>query len=195
MEVVSIGAHVDHVEHTHLRPLAVVGRGQRRDPVRLHLRRESFKFGKCGRNGIALLGKQTLAVMDAPRVIVERHEVLIAIVAGARALKSIGKFGQICPHVGDVANKPLVGEIAHPIPSEPAHYIVRVLEVVGDVFLIRVVIDRIDADRHRAVSKCGNRCGHRRLGLFVGIVRTKSQVARSANWRGGGVCYSHGIAG
>ncbi len=71
VEVVAVGAQVDHVEHAHLRPATVVGRRERGDAVGVHLLAEGEQVVPGRGDLVALFLEQTHPVVDGPRVEVE----------------------------------------------------------------------------------------------------------------------------
>ena len=97
-----------------------------------------------------------------PGVVVERHEVVVPVVALGRGLEGVGEVGaDLVPHVVDRRRQALRREEPHAEPGEPGEQVVRgALQVVVDVVLERVVVDRVDGDLRVRVR--GRESGDRR---------------------------------
>ncbi len=156
VELVAVGAHVDVVEGPHHRPAAVVGHGQRGQPVLLLLLEQGdVLVPGLGRLVVVLL-EDALPVEDRPGVVVERHEVLLAVAAGGGRLQGVGEVGpDLLPHVGDRGRQPLLREEVHAVAGEPEEHVLRgALKVAVDVLLERVVVDGVDLDVEARGSLC-----------------------------------------
>ena len=136
-----------------------------------------------GRDGVALLLEEALPVVDGPRVEVEGHEVLLAVEARRGALEAVGEAVEVAPHIGDVADDALLRERPHPVPGEPAHDVVGLLDVGVEVLLVRVVVDGVDLD---VETRGRDRRGDRLAVLRVGVVRPEGDRADVARRRRGG---------
>ena len=155
VEVVAVDPQVELVEGAHGRPAVLVAEGDRDEAVLLHLRAEGLELVERLGLLVAVLLEDALAVEDRPRVVGRRDEVLLAVVAGRGLLERVGHPGarQVLPDVGDVAREALGGEEPHPVAGEPhPHVVGRALEVVVDVLLEGVVVDRVDLGRQAGVG-------------------------------------------
>ena len=175
MEVVAVEPEVDRIEGAHRGPALLVGEGDRGQPVGGHLLAQRLEVVHGRRDRVTAVGEQALAVEDRPRVVVERHEVLVAVVAGRRLLERLGVLGveTVAPHAGQVTGEALGREEAHPVAGEPSPYVVRAaLQVLGDLLLELLVVDRVrlhlDALRLDERFDAGLQ---RALGHVVGEVR------------------------
>ena len=156
VEVVAVDPHVEDVEGAHRRPAVLVGERERGDVVPLHLLHQGGELVERRGRGVAVLLPDRLPVEDRPRVVADRHEVLLA-VGGGGGLEGV-VHAVDGPHVGDVGDQPVVGELLHPVAREPGEDVVgAALEVGVDVLLERVVVDRVQLD-----------LGPGRLGVGVG---------------------------
>ena len=167
MELIAVDAHVDDVEGAHRRPAVLVGERDRGEAVLLHLGTEGLELVEGRGDLVALLLPHARAVEDCPRVVVQRHEVLLAVVARRRRLEGVGELAaDLRPDVRDVAGQALRGEEPHPVPGEPGEDVIRLaLEIGVDVLLERVVVDGVDRPLHAAVgSERRNGVGKRLLG-------------------------------
>src|SRR5665213_3329655 len=92
---------------------------------------------------VALGCPDALAVEDRPRVVVQRHEVVVPVIALRCSLERVGEVGtDLVPHVVDRSREALRGEEPHAEAGEPGEQVVRsALQVVVDVVLERVVVD------------------------------------------------------
>jgi hypothetical protein len=146
VEVVAVDAHVQVVEGAHRRPAVLVGEGDRGQAVALDLlcQRDELVPG-LGRLVAALL-EDALPVEDRPRVVVEGDEVLLAVEAGGGLLERVGEVAaDLPPHVGDGARQAALGEELHAVAGEPHEHVVgSALQVVVDLLLERLVLDRVD---------------------------------------------------
>ena len=94
MELVTVHAKVEDVERAHRRPAILVGEGDRDEAVRLNLLAEGLEIVHRRRDGVALFREQALAIEDGPRVVVNRDEVLVTVVAGRSRLEGSGVVGR-----------------------------------------------------------------------------------------------------
>src|SRR6478672_11397323 len=84
VEVVAVDAQVDLVERAHGGPAVLVAEGDRVEAVLLHLRAERVELVEGLGDLVALVLEDALAVEDRPRVVGDRHEVLLAVGTGRR---------------------------------------------------------------------------------------------------------------
>ena len=119
VEVVPVGAHVQLVEHAHLRPATIVGGSQRGDLVGLHLFEQCHPLIPGHRYFVALVGEDALLVVHAPGVVVERHEVLLAVSGGRRLLERVAQTVGLAPHIADITDKALGRNGLHAVAGEP----------------------------------------------------------------------------
>src|SRR3954451_8099255 len=148
VELVTVDPQVEGVERAERRPAVLVGEGDRDQPVLLHLLGESRHLVERLRRLVALLLPHGLAVEDRPRVVRHRHEVLLAVLARGRLLERV-RDPVDRPDVTDVADQAAAGEELHPVAGEPAEDVVRAaLQVVVDVLLEGIVVDRVDLHLH-----------------------------------------------
>ena len=178
VELVAVLAHVDVVERAHRRPAVLVGEADRDATVRLDLLGQRDVVVPVLRGLVALLLERALPVEQRPRVVVDRHEVLLAVRAGRGGLERVGEAVQAAPDVADVLEVALLGEELHPVPGEPGGHVVRVgLQVPGDVRLIVVVRHGVYLDR---VARLLRVAVHHRLQRLhrrrVGVVRAEGDV-------------------
>ncbi len=153
VEVVAVDAQVELVERAHRRPAVLVAERDRDEAVLLHLGAEGVEVVEGLGDLVAVLGEHALAVEDRPRVVGGRHEVLLAVVTGGGLLERVAQSRESTPDVGDVPREVLGGEEAHPVSREPREDVVgRSLQVVVDVLLERVVVDRVDLHREPRVG-------------------------------------------
>ncbi len=188
VELVAVDPHVEDVEGPHRRPAVLVGERDRREPVLLHLGTEALQLVEGLRHGVAVLREDRRPVEHRPWVVVQRHEVLLAVITRRRRLERIAEAGEVLPHVADVADEALGGEEPHPVAGEPREDVVRLaLEVVVDVLLEGVVVDRVDLDGDLALlAHVGvDDILHGLLRDVVGVVRAEGErSARRAAARG-----------
>ena len=81
MEVIPVEAKVEDVEGAHGRPAVAVAESERSEAVRLHLGAQGEEVVTGGRNRVALVREEALAVEDAPRVVVDRDAVDLLVIA------------------------------------------------------------------------------------------------------------------
>ena len=180
MEVVAVGAHVDVVERAHGGPAVLVAEGDRRHAVLLDLLAERLEVVEVRGRLVAVLLPDALLVEDRPRVVVERDEVLLAVEARRGLLERLGEVAaDLLPDVADVGRQFALGEELHAVAGEPGEHVVgRALEVVVDLLLERVVVDRVDVDRDaRDGLELVERLLERALGDGVGVVRAEADGA------------------
>jgi hypothetical protein len=190
--VVAVRAQVDDVERAERRPAVLVRERQRDQAVALHLLGQREELVPCRRDLVALGLEDALVVEDDPRVVVERHQVVLAVQPLGQALRGVVEVAaDLLPHVVDRAEQALRGEELQPVPGEPGGQRVRrALQVVADVVLERVVVDRVDADLHAGLA--GGLLDQRRervLGRRIGVVgaeRDRPGRAAAAGRRGTG---------
>ena len=105
VEVVAVDAHVDVVERAHRGPAVLVAEGDRRHAVLLDLLAERLEVVQVRGRLVAVLLPDALPVEDRPRVVVERHEVLLAVEPGGGLLEGVGEAAaDLLPDVVDVAS-------------------------------------------------------------------------------------------
>src|SRR6476620_5048382 len=196
VEVEAVDPHVELVEGAHRGPAVLVAERDRDQTVLPHLGAEGLELVQGLGRLVAELGEHALAVEDGPRVVGRRHEVLLAVVSGGGLLQGVRHAAEVLPDVRDVAGEVLAGEEAHPVPREPGPHVVRgALEVVVDVLLERVVVDRVDLDRQSGVGLLeGVHHGlDRGLGHRVGLVGPQGHGAGGlTGGRGAGVAAAGG---
>ena len=161
---------------------------ERDKAVGLHLLGQGHQVVPRRGDGVALLREGALVVEDHPRVVVDRHEVIVAVGALAQRLHRVAEVpADLVPHVVDRLEQPLSREVLHPVPGEPGGEVVRrSLQVGRDVILKGVVVDGVnrDADAGRLLG-----VGHQgREGLLrrgVGVVGAEADgaAARTAGRR------------
>src|SRR2546430_2586981 len=168
VELVPVGPHVQVVEGAHRRPAVLVGEAERGgDPVLLHLLHERDELVPRTRRLVALRVEGALPVEHRPGVVVERHEVLLAVRACRRALEPLAEAGQPRPDIADVREEALLREELHAETGEPGGHVIRVgLQVPGDVRLVVVVRHGIDLDRVARLLLVGI---HRVLDALLGL--------------------------
>jgi hypothetical protein len=163
----------------HRGPAVLVRERDRDEAVLLHLRGEGHELVEGLRRLVAALLEHTRPVEDRPRVVVERHEVLLAVVAGGGGLDGLGHAVQVLPDVADVTDEALCGEELHAVAREPGEDVVGLALQVGvDVLLERVVVDCVGCDLDVGVVEAGDEL---RVGLLrhgVGLVGAEGQGAR-----------------
>src|SRR5437868_2092642 len=84
--------------------------GVRDATVRLDLLGQRDVVVPVLRGLVALLLERALPVEQRPRVVVDRHEVLLAVRAGRGGLERVGEAVQAAPDVADVLEVALLGE-------------------------------------------------------------------------------------
>ncbi len=149
MELVAVHAQVEDVEGTHGRPAILVAEGDRDEAVLLHLVAEGGEVGQGGRDRVALGREDALAVEEGPRVVVDRDEVLMAVVARGTDLEGVREVGGqgARPDVVDRGRETLSGEEAHAEAREPGEDVIRLgAEVARDLVLERAVVNGVDRD-------------------------------------------------
>src|SRR3954466_13934793 len=146
VKVVAVDAQVGDVERPHRGPAVLVGEADRRQAVLLHLAGERLELVERLGDLVAVLLEHALAVEERPRVVVERHEVLLAVEAGGGLLQRVAVVrADLRPHVGDVGAEPLLREALHGVAGEPGERVVGLaLQVAVDLLLERVVVDCVD---------------------------------------------------
>jgi hypothetical protein len=158
VEVEPVDAHVEDVEGAHRRPRVLGGERERGDLLALHVRHHGVQLVEGRRRGPAVLLEHRLAVEDRPRVVADRHEVLLA-VRGGGGLEGVAEPVD-GPHVADVGDLLGLGELRHAVPGEPGEHVVgRALEVGVDALLEGVVVDRVGRDLDAFLLRVG--VGHR----------------------------------
>ena len=92
--------------------------------------------------------EDALAIEDGPRVVVDRHEILLAVVAGRGDLERVAEVtADLAPDVADIGRQTLGSEEPHPESGEPREHVVRgSLEVGVELVLERAVVHRVDLD-------------------------------------------------
>ena len=182
MELVAVDAHVEDVERAHRGPAVLVGERDRRQPVGLHLLGEGDELIPRLRDRVALLLPEALAVVDGPRVVLVRHEVLVPVEARRGGLDRRRHLRrQRLPDVVDRRGQALRREELHPVAGEPREDVVRAaLQVAVDLVLERVVVDRVGLDLDARVG--GELLRDRGEGLDprVGLVRPERDGAPRA---------------
>ena len=129
--------------------LAVVGRGERRSiPSACIWSRRAMNSSHVVGDLVARLLERALPVVHRPRVVVEGHEVLVAVRRCRGGLETLAEAGETLPHVADVADHTAVGEGPHAVAGEPRHHVVGLLDVGVEVLLVGVVVDGVDRGRH-----------------------------------------------
>ena len=181
MEVVAVHPHVDDVEGAHCGPAVLVGEGDRREPVGLHLLGERDELVPGLRDRVAVLLPHALAVVHRPRVGVDRDEVVVPVRALRGVLEGRGKLRlERRPDVVDRGEQALRREELHPVAGEPGEDVLGLaLEVGVDLLLERVVVDRVDLDVDPCLLR--ERLEHVRVGLLrhgIGAVRAERDGAR-----------------
>ena len=100
--------------------LAVVGRSEwRLDPVGLHLVEEGDELVPGHGDLVSRFLEGALPVVHRPRVVVEGHEVLVAVRRCRGGLETLAEAGETLPHVADVADHTAIGEGPHAVAGEP----------------------------------------------------------------------------
>ena len=188
VEVVAVDAHVQDVERAHRRPPVLVGERDRREPVLLHLLREGDELVPRLRDLVPVLLEHALAVEDRPRVVVDRHEVVVAVEALRRLLQRRRELRlERIPHVVDRRQQSLLREELHAVAGEPGEDVLRLaLQVRVDLLLERVVVDGVDAElRPRLLTECLEHRGVRGLRDRIGRVGADRDGARQLRQPGG----------
>jgi hypothetical protein len=146
VEVVAVQAHVEHVEGAHRCP-GVLGReGERGDLLALHVLQEGVEVGPGRGGGPAVLLEDRLPVEHGPRVVLDRHEVLLAVGGGRRLLERVAEAVDR-PDVADVADEAVLGELRHAVAGKPGEDVVgRALQVGVDALLEGVVVNGVGAN-------------------------------------------------
>jgi hypothetical protein len=160
VEVEAVEAHVEDVEGAHRRPAVLVAEGERRHALALHVVHERHEVVVGLRRHPAVLLEHRLPVEHRPRVVLDRHEVLLAVRRGRCLLEGVVEAVD-GPDVAQVGDQPVLRELGHPEAGEPGEHVVgRALEVGVDALLERVVVDRVE--RHLGAALLGVGLGHRR---------------------------------
>jgi hypothetical protein len=103
VEVEAVEPHVENIEGPHGRPAVLVAEGERRDVLALHVLHERHQVVP-GAGGLeAVLLEHRFAIEDRPRVVADRHEVLLA-VRGCRGLLEGVAHALDRPHVAEVGD-------------------------------------------------------------------------------------------
>lgn len=131
-----------------MRPAVLVTEGERHQAVLLHLLGERPVLVKGLGDVISLVPEHALPVEDGPRIVVVRHQILLAVQARRLFLQRIGESVEVPPKIADVGEQSLLREVLHTVAREPHEDIVRgALEIAVDVLLEVLVVDGIDPHR------------------------------------------------
>jgi hypothetical protein len=184
VELVAVGAHVDVVEGAHGGPAVLVAEGNRHEVVGLHLGTQGDEFIEGLRLRVALGCPHALAVEEAPRVVVVRDEVLLAVRTGGCLGEALGVVAaDLLPDIVDRGEQPLARVILRAVAGEPSESVVRAALQVGvDVVLEVVVRDGVGGDL--VTGLLGEGRGEGRVRALRNIVRRAG--AEGHGLRGGG---------